>query len=102
MTLIITLAAAVITTVIWYSSKRARELNISMLMFMFWGAGLMWLVDAVVEYLEDSEAFFNPAFADMVNDTYLGISVEILALVVWSVRLLISDPKGVVREAIKK
>ena len=52
MTLLITIFAAVVTTLIWYSSEKARKLNVIMLVFMFWGASLMWLVDAVVEFIE--------------------------------------------------
>jgi hypothetical protein len=38
----------------------------------------------------------------MVNDTFLGLSVIALALVIWLVRLLIADPKGVIRATLKK
>lgn len=101
MTLLITVIAAVISTVVWYSSSTARELKAGILMYMFWGASLMWLVDAVVEYLEVGAEYFAPAAADMLNDTFLGLSVVVLALVVWVVYLLIKDPKHTVRDAIK-
>ena len=52
MTLLITIFAAVIATLIWYSSEKARKLRVGMLVSMFWGASLMWLVDAVVEFAE--------------------------------------------------
>ena len=52
MTLLITIIAAVITTVIWYTSSKARELKVGTLCLMFWGAGLMWFVDAIFEYVE--------------------------------------------------
>ena len=96
MTLLITIFAAVITTLIWYSSEKARELKISMLVFMFWGASLMWLVDAVVEFIEIRAEYFQPAAADMLNDAFLGVSVVALALVIWIVTLLIKDPKKVI------
>ena len=49
MTLLITVFAAVITSILWYNSKVDRKLGV--LALMYWGASLMWLVDAVVEYI---------------------------------------------------
>ena len=69
---------------------------------MFWGASIMWLVDAIFEYAELKEAYFTPAPADMLNDAFLGLSVIALALVIWLVRLLIADPKGSVRAALSR
>ena len=51
MTLLTTVFAAIIATVVWYVNPRRSELRLGMLPLMFWGAGLMWFVDAVVEYL---------------------------------------------------
>lgn len=98
MTLLITVIAAVVSTVIWYTSAKARELKIGVLLYMFWGASLMWLVDAVVEYIEVGAEYFEPAAQDMLNDAFLGISVVALALVVWVVYVLIKDPKHTVRD----
>ena len=100
MTLLITVLAAVISTIIWYTSSKARELKVGVLLYMFWGASLMWLVDAVVEYLEVGAEFFEPAASDMLNDTFLGISVIALALVVWGIYLLIKDPAGTLKSNI--
>ncbi|MBQ8068881.1 MAG: hypothetical protein IJ201_11145 [Solobacterium sp.] len=101
MTLLLTVFAAVITTVIWYNRKD-DSMKLGMLMFMFWGASLMWLVDAVFEYAELKAAYFTPAVEDMVNDAFLGLSVIALALVIWVVRLLVTDPKGTVKAALLK
>ena len=100
MTLVITVFAAVITTVIWYNRK-AENMKLGVLLFMFWGASLMWLVDAIFEYAELGSEYFSPALEDMINDAFLGISVVAFALVIWVLVLLISDPKGTVRKAIK-
>lgn len=102
MTLLLTVLAAVATTAIWYSSEKARELRVGMLVFMFWGASLMWLVDAVVEFIEIRAEYFTPAAEDMLNDAFLGISVIALALVIWIVALLIKDPKRVIASKLKK
>ena len=99
MTLLISIFAAVITTVLWYTRKN-DNLGIGFLCFMFWGASLMWLVDAIFEYVELKDAYFAPALEDMINDAFLGLSVVALAMVVWVVRLLITDPRGVVRRSL--
>jgi hypothetical protein len=101
MTLLITLFAAVFVTVKWYTRKD-DSMQLGILMFMFWGASLMWMVDAVFEYIELRAEFFNQAPQDMLNDAFLGVAVIALALVVWVVRLLITDPKGTVRASLKK
>ena len=102
MTLLVSVFAAVICTVLWYKNAPKDELRISILCWMFWGASLMWLVDAIFEFAELGAAYFQPAPADMLNDLFLGLSVAAFALVVWLVILLIRDPKGVVRAAIFK
>ncbi len=101
MTLLITIFAAVFVTVKWYNRKD-DSMQLGILMFMFWGASLMWMVDAVFEYIELRAEFFNQAPQDMLNDAFLGIAVIALALIVWVIRLLITDPKGTVRASLKK
>ena len=98
MTLLITTFAAVIATIAWYSIKADRKLGT--LALMYWGASLMWLVDSVVEYIEAGAEFFTPAAADMINDSYLGLSVVALGLVIWVVVLMVKDPDGKIRTAL--
>ena len=100
MTLLVSVFAAIITTVIWYKSAQRSEMKIGVLCFMFWGASLMWLVDAVFEYAEQKAAYFTPEPAEMLNDLFLGLSVVALALIIWLVVLLVKDPKGVVRKSL--
>lgn len=97
MTLLITLIAAVISTAIWYSNEKARKMNVSLLCYLFWGASLMWMVDAVAEYVELRDEYFTPAIQDMINDSFLGISVIALALIIWVVSVLVKDPFGVIK-----
>ena len=101
MTLLITIFAAVIVTFKWYT-LRNEKLQLDFLAFMFWGASIMWLVDALFEYSELRGEYFNQAPADMLNDTFLGLSVVALALVIWIIRMLITDPQGTVRKSLKK
>ena len=100
MTLLITVFAAVITSILWYNSKVDRKLGT--LALMDWGASLMWLVDAVVEYIELGAEFFEQAPKDMINDAYLGLSVVALGLVIWFVILLVKDPEGKVKAMLAK
>ncbi len=100
MTLLITVFAAVIATVKWYT-RVDDTLKLGTLCFLYWGASLMWLVDAIFEYAELHEQYFTPAPADMLNDTFLGLSVVALGLVIWVVVLLVKDPKGIVRDTLR-
>jgi hypothetical protein len=102
MTLLLTLFAAVISTVIWYANENARQLKIGVLCYMFWGASIMWLVDAVFEYAELKAEYFTPAAQDMLNDFFLGLSVIALALIVWVIILLIKDPKHVIKKTLHR
>ncbi len=97
MTLLFTVFAAVIATVVWYRSAEKKDMQLGILCLMYWGASLMWLVDAVFEYAELHDQFFRPEPLDMLNDAFLGLSAAALGLVIWLVILLIRDPKGVLR-----
>ena len=92
MTLLLTCLAAVISTIVWYSSEKARSMKIVTLCYLYWGASIMWLVDAIFEYAELRAEYFTPAIEDMINDTFLGFSVIILGLVIWTATFLIKDP----------
>ena len=82
MTLLITVFAAIISTVAWYKNEKRNEMMLGTLCWLFWGASLMWLVDAIFEYIELEAEYFTPAFADMVNDAYLGLSVVALGMII--------------------
>ena len=101
MTLLITVFAAVIATVKWYNRKD-DEMKLGILCFLYWGASIMWLVDAIFEYKELGAEYFSPSLKDMLNDSFLGLSVIALALIIWLVVLLIKDPRGRVRRALFK
>ena len=101
MTLLITVFAAIIATVKWYTRKD-DSMKLGILCYMYWGASLMWFIDAVFEYAELEAEYFSPALEDMINDAFLGLSVVALGLIIWLVRLLIADPRGSVRKALRK
>ena len=99
MTLLVTIFAAVFVTIKWYTRKD-DDMKLEMLIFMYWGAALMWMIDAVFEFVELKAEFFSPAPTDMLSDVFLGLSVIALGLVVWMIRLLITDPKGVIKKSL--
>ncbi len=102
MTLLTTVFAAIICTIIWYLTAPKSEMKLGTLSLMYWGASLMWFVDAIFEYAELRTEYFTPAPADMLNDLFLGLSVVALGLIIWLIILLIKDPKGVIRAALDK
>lgn len=89
MTLLTCLFAALICTILWYKNAPQNEMKLHVLCYLYWGASLMWMVDAVFEYVELGAEFFTPAAADMLNDFYLGLSVVALGMIIWIVYLLI-------------
>ena len=97
MTLLTCVFAAILCTVIWYKTTPKSEMQLGILCRMYWGASLMWLIDAVFEYDELGAEYFTPAAADMLNDFFLGLSVVALGLIIWLVILLVKDPRGVVK-----
>ena len=102
MTLLTCVFAAIICSILWYKHAPENTMRLGTLSLMYWGASLMWLGDAVFEYLEAGAAFFEPEPAALLNDLYLGLSVVALGLVIWIVVLLIRDPRGAVRASLLK
>ncbi len=86
MCLIITFAAAIVSTLI-YIFKKIRKFDI--LVFMYWGAAIMWSVDSIFS-AANHEGFFNISL----NDTYLGLVVVLAGLVIWGIIYLASKLKA--------
>ena len=102
MTLVITVFAALIATIIWYFNDNSNKYRLGTLSLIYWGASLMWFIDFVFEYAELKAEYFTPEPVDMLNDFFLGLSVVALGLVIWLVILLIRDPKGVIKNMLSK
>lgn len=102
MTLLITVIAAVTATVVWYVNEKRDTYKLGTLSLIYWGASLMWLMDFVFEYAELKADYFNQEFADILNDSLLGIAVCTLGLIAWVIILLIKDPKGIFVKKFKK
>ena len=102
MTLLVTAFAAVICTALWYKNAPESKMQLGVLCWLFWGASLLWLVDAIFEYRELGAEYFTPSPEDLLNDLFLGLSVVALGLIIWIIVLLIRDPKGVLKAKLYK
>lgn len=102
MTLLISTLAAVFSGTLWYRGLPEDKYNLKDLVFMFWGASLMWFVDAIFEYMQLGADYFSPSLSDMVNDMYLGFSVVALALVIWFIKLMMQDPENKIKIMLKE
>ena len=91
MYLVITAAAAIITTIIWYVNAPKDKYKLSTLCFIYWGATLMWFVDHVMEYLTEVGEFVEITL----DATLLGVTVIICGLLVWLIMQLVSVQKKV-------
>ena len=101
MTLLITVLAAIVVTVFWYRQEE-DTMMLSTLLFLFWGASIMWFVDALFEFVSIGAAYFTPSLEEMANDLFLGVSEVALALLVWLIRLLYRDPKDRIRRHLRR
>lgn len=101
MTLLIAVFAAIITTVLWYKNAPSNEMKLGILCAMFWGASLMWLVDAIFAYIERGANFFAPTLEIMINDLFLGLSAVAFACVIWLAIVLFRDPRGVLKDLLR-
>ncbi len=102
MTLLLTIIAAAIATIVWYTNEQRDTYKLGTLSLIYWGASLMWLMDFVFEYAELKAEYFNQNIFDVLNDSLLGLAVIALGLVAWLVILLIKDPKGVFKKKFTK
>lgn len=101
MTLLVTCLAAEAATAVWYV-RREDDMKIGTLCLMLWGASIMWLADAVFAYLREGASIFVQEIPEMANDAFLGFCAVALALAVWLVILLVSDPRGRSRKKLYK
>lgn len=79
---------AIFATALWYASSRVYRLEL--LSLMYWGGGIMWLVDHVMAYLAEGGPFFDASPGGIL----LSIWVIIPPLVVWEIVLVLTDPQG--------
>lgn len=85
MCLILTLIAALISSALWYKKDRDNAYKLGTLALMFWGAGLMWLVDSVFAVFA-GEAFFDLS----IEDAKLGSLIIVCGVAMWAFLLVVS------------
>lgn len=102
MTLLITVIAAIIATIVWYANEKRETYKLGTLSLIYWGASLMWFMDFIAEYSELHADYFVQEIADIINDSLLGISAVALGLVAWIVILIVKDPKDVLKKTFTK
>ncbi|MBR0415450.1 MAG: hypothetical protein IJI67_10350 [Clostridia bacterium] len=98
MCLLVTVFAAITASILWYTHAENDKYLFKVLTAIYWGASLMWLVDAIFEYAELKAEFFQQAPAELLNDAILGLCAVALGLIAWLVVLLIKDPKKVFKK----
>ena len=92
MCLLITLLAAVVSTIVWYVNAPENKFKLGTLSLMYWGAALMWMVDGFFSIAEGGP------FLDLsLNDALLGLIIVICGLTAWLLILLYNDPKKAFR-----
>ncbi|MPM05904.1 hypothetical protein SDC9_52199 [bioreactor metagenome] len=88
MCLLITALAAIITTIVWYVKISKSPNKVGSLCLIYWGASLMWLVDALF-CLAEGEPFWDISL----NDALLGFTVVLCGLAAWVAIRLLKWPK---------
>ena len=92
MCLLITLLAAVVSTIVWYVNAPENKFKLGTLSLMYWGAALMGMVDGFFSIAEGGP------FLDLsLNDALLGLIIVICGLTAWLLILLYNDPKKAFR-----
>lgn len=102
MTLLLTLLAAAAATLAWYFTLPGDRLRLGTLALMYWGAAIMWGVDAAFEYGDLGTAYFAALVEGAGPDALLGLAVIVLGLIIWLAILLASDPNRSLCAALRR
>ncbi len=89
MTLIITAAAAVVATVVWFVLLPNNRFRIGVLALIYWAASLMWCVDGFANLFSGEPFIELHDAAVMSDDALLGGIVVLIGLAVWVVYLVV-------------
>ncbi|MDR2452421.1 MAG: hypothetical protein LBE85_11800 [Candidatus Accumulibacter sp.] len=76
MCLLITLAAAMAASLVWYCNRRKGGATLEILSLMYWGAAMMWMVDGFFRLAEG-----EPFLEITLDDTLLGLLVAVSGLI---------------------
>ena len=82
MCLLLTLVAAVVTSLVWHHKERRDRAKLETLNLMYWGAALMWMMDGFFR-LAEGEPFLELT----ADDASLGLLVVVSGLIVYFLML---------------
>ena len=89
MTLLITVLAAVIATIIRVLLPNSRKTGLGTLVLAYWAASAMWVVDGIASLLTGGSFIELQDAAVMADDALLGICVVALGAGVWALSYVI-------------
>ena len=99
MTLLVTLTAAVVSTIIWYFNNNRNRYKLGTLSLIYWGASLLWFIDFAAEYINLRSEYFNQSFENILSDSILGFTAVVIGLIAWVVIIIIKYPKNVFKKS---
>jgi hypothetical protein len=87
--LLITLAAALVVSLVWYGQGRGGKSRLATLTLalMYWGAALMWMVDGFFRFAKG-----EPVLDLSRDDALLGLLVVAAGLVMYPILRRRNDP----------
>jgi hypothetical protein len=95
MTLVITLAAAIVVTIIRFARPDGAIKNrLGLLALFYWGASVMWCVDGFASLAEGGTFIEISDRAAMADDALLGMWVVILGIAAWVIYKVITRLAG--------
>jgi hypothetical protein len=89
MWLLVTAAAAIAATIGAFWGAKGDRYHLGFLSLIYWGATVMWLVNHVIAYVEEGGPFFDLSL----QATWVGLTVLLLGLAIWLVRLCASSSR---------
>ena len=94
---LITIAlAAVVTTIIWYVKAPHDKYKLALLSIFYWGTTIMVFIDHLVGSILEKGKFIEIGMS--AESWSVGIAMVVTILVIWSVILVLTDPKRVWRK----
>ena len=93
---IMTIAAAVAFTVLYFSGKRRNKPSAAAFttMLMFWGAALMWSVDCVANKMDGEELFDFSREDTLLGCIIVGAGLLVYAILCFAQRRRALSPAG--------
>ena len=90
---IITAIAAIASTIVWYVKDVGGKYKLGLLSLMLWGATAMMFIDHLIGYIVERGELLEANL----DSAILGLALIVIALTVWEVVLLLTDPAGRLR-----